>query len=363
MTQRYFLLCLTAICLPALMPRVCLSEETTIPELEKQIKLRDEAIIELLERVDALEKRTGVKHKTDKHNDSSLPKDNNLPDKQSAQAPGAVVVEEGDAERALERSLTAVGALLLPAGVLEIEPGLAYTRYENNTPGFTTIGTDVFVSETEVNTNVYTASLQLRWGIPWQSQLEISKNYRKIENEAVSNINFVPATSNSKTRSEQGDLRIGLATTLLHEDLSLPDLVGRITWDSDSEGDDSFEELQISFTAIKRQDPVTFLGGLAYRKTFEKNDIEPGTVASMSLGSLLALNPETSMRFIFSASSQGETRRDGVELEGSNRFAASFITGGSSLLARGILLNLSLGIGLTDDAEDFSVALSLPIRF
>jgi hypothetical protein len=36
---------------------------------------------------------------------------------------------------------------------------------------------------------------------------------------------------------------------------------------------------------------------------------------------------------------------------------------GSTLLARGTLLNLSVGIGLTKDADDFSITLSLPIRF
>jgi hypothetical protein len=36
--------------------------------------------------------------------------------------------------------------------------------------------------------------------------------------------------------------------------------------------------------------------------------------------------------------------------------------GGSTLLAPGTLLNLSAGIGLTDDADDLSIMLSLPVR-
>jgi len=37
--------------------------------------------------------------------------------------------------------------------------------------------------------------------------------------------------------------------------------------------------------------------------------------------------------------------------------------GGSTLLAKGTLLSLSSGMGLTDDADDFSISFSLTKRF
>lgn len=339
------------------------SAEPTINELEQQIKLRDEAIIELLERVDALEQRTGVQRSNRPSTKASDKSSNESSQEKPAQAPGTVVVDEADAERALERSLTVEGALLLPAGVVELEPGFSYARREDSTPSFTTIGSNVFPSETEVNANIYTASLSLRWGLPWQSQLEIGQSYREINAESNTVINFEPTSSRKQTTTDRGDLRIGFAKTLLREGLSQPDLVGRITWDSDSGSNDSFDELQLSLTAIKRQDPVTFIGGLSYQHAFEKHDIEPGTTVSTNLGALIALNPETSLRFLFSAAFQDETKQSGQEIDASDRTAASFITGGSTLLARGVLLNLSVGIGLTDDADDFSIGLSLPVRF
>lgn len=346
-----------------LLPATAQSDGSTIPELERQLKLRDQAIIELIERVDALEQRTGVQRSSNKPGESSEQESTPTVDKTPKQAPGTVIVEEGDAERALERSLTVEGALLLPAGVVEVEPGFSYARREDTTPGFTTIGSNVFASETEVNANIFTASLSLRWGLPWESQLEIAQSYREINAESNTSIDFVPTSSRKQTTTDRGDLRIGFAKTLIREGLWKPDLVGRITWDSDSGSDESFEELQVSLTAIKRQDPVTFIGGLAYQHTFEKHSIEPGSLFSANLGGLLALNPETSLRFLFSGVFQSETRQSGVEVDASNRTAASFVAGGSTLLARGMLLNLSISIGLTDDADDFSVALSLPIRF
>jgi hypothetical protein len=39
------------------------------------------------------------------------------------------------------------------------------------------------------------------------------------------------------------------------------------------------------------------------------------------------------------------------------------IIGASSILGRGILLDISSGIGLTSDAPDYFVQIALPIRF
>jgi len=38
------------------------------------------------------------------------------------------------------------------------------------------------------------------------------------------------------------------------------------------------------------------------------------------------------------------------------------VIGGSTLVVPGTLLNLSVGVGLTDDSNDFTVTLSLPSR-
>ena len=331
-------------------------------ELERKLQLRDNAIIELLERVETLEQRVGVQRRTKNTDESSEQDVTSLTEREPAQAPGAVVVKEGDAERALERSLTLEGALLLPSGVLEIEPGFAYTRREDTAPGFVTVGAQVFASETELNANIVTANLGLRLGLPWESQLEIGLPYRWSKVESVTNIDFVPISSTKQSNNEWGDASIGFATTLLREGLWRPDLVGRLTWDTDTGDADGFHELRASLTAIKRQDPITFIGGMYYQHTYKHDLLKPGSAISANFGSLIALSPETSMRFLFSAMHQNETELSGQKIDGSDRTVASFVIGGSTLLAPGTLLNLSVGIGLTDDADDFSITLSLPIR-
>lgn len=339
------------------------SQDASMQELEHKLQLRDQAIIELLERVETLEQRVGVPRPTGDTKASPEQGDDAVTEREPAQTrPGAVVVDEGAAERALERSLTQVGALLLPSGVLEIEPGIGYARQENTAPGFITENNDVFASGRELNINVITASLGFRLGLPWDSQLEIGIPYRWIEVEAVTNIDFLPTTSSKRTNAELGDVSIGFAKTLFRQGVSRPDLVGRLTWDTDTGDADVFDELRVSLTAIKRQDPVTFIGGLSYQHTFKRDQVQPGSSISANFGNLIALSPETSMRFFILSTYQNETELSGIKVDGSDRVIATFVVGGSTLIAPGTLLNLSVEIGLTEAADDFMVRLSLPIR-
>jgi len=351
------------------------AQDARIQELERQLKQRDKVITELLERVEDLERRAGVQRPA--RGPAEPPEQDVAPTAEkdrtegSERTPGAVAVEKGAAERALERSLTREGALLLPSGILELEPSFTYARQEDSTPSFVASGGGVLAAETERNANNLTADLALRLGLPWDSQLEIGLPYRWRGVETVTNVGFATTDSSSESGAGLGDLRLGLAKTLFREALWRPDLVARVTWDSNSgETSDNgvslgggFHELRGSLTAIKRQDPIAFVGGVSYQHAFAHDQIRPGPTVSANFGSFIALSPETSLRLLLSGAYQFETELAGMQIEGSDRTIATFLVGGSTLLARGTLLNLSAGIGLSDDADDFSILLSLPIRF
>lgn len=259
-------------------------------------------------------------------------------------APGRVVVDPARAERALERSLVQTGGLLLRPGRLELEPSLRQGRREGVDSDFDDFSVD----------------LALRWGLPLDSQLELGLPYHHVREETPLN------SGDTASVSGVGDLRIGLAKTVMREAGSRPDVIARLTWDTRTGEDEDrissgFDELRVSFTAIKRQDPLVFVGGLAYEHAFEQDDVQPGDAIMPSFGAFVAMSPQTSMRFVLSQSFRQET--DGATEPGTDETAAAFTVGGSSLLARGVLLDLAVDIGLTRDTDDFAVRLALPIRF
>lgn len=358
----------------ALLATTAHAQDTKQQELERKLEQRDRVITELLQRVEALERRVGVQpaaNETPATTEQAATPAATSGAAQSDGAPGAVVVDAAAAERALERSLTSEGALLLPSGIVEVEPSATYTRREDRTPTFVTSGGMVFPGETERNVNSLTGDLALRLGLPWDSQIELGLPYRWQSVETVTNVGFTPIDSSTDTDAGLGDVRVGLAKTLFREGLWRPDLVGRLTWDTDTGNTGSngvalgtgFNEVRASLSAIKRQDPIAFVGGLSYEYAFEKDGIRPGATVGANFGGFIALSPETSVRFQLSGGYQGQTELSGSEIPGSDRTLGTFIIGGSTLLGPGTLLNLSAGIGLTDDADDFSITLSLPIRF
>ena len=368
MKKNYPRLTLAAFMLSLLLITIPQAHAASVRELGNQLQERDKVILELLERVEALEQQLGVKSVKQA---TDIPAAEKKPATDSAQAPGLVVVEEGAAERALERSLAREGALLLPPGLVELEARGSYTRQEETAPAFVPVDNQIFAAETERNVNNLTAGLELRMGLPWDSQFEIGIPYRWREVESVRRVDFAPVEAAKESGSGLGDLRLGLAKTLLEERRGFPDLIGRITWDTDTgKSRDNgislaggFHELHGSLTAIKRQDPVVFVGGLSYEHAFEKDQIQPGPVLAANMGGHIALSPKTSLSLFITAAHQQETKFSGEKVDGSDRMLGTFQLGGSTLLTRGTLLSLSGGMGLTDDADDFSISVSVTKRF
>lgn len=351
------------------------ADDQSIQLLERKPQQRDMVISKLLDRVEALEQRLGIQHATRSSPEpaptlATAPQDAGAA-RTAEPVPGAVVTNESEAERALERSLSRAGALLLRTGVVEIEPSLTFTRQEDRTPTLVSSGGSVSAGETKRNSNVLTADLALRLGLPWDAQLEMGIPYQWREVETSTSTGFSPIASTTVSGAGTGDVRVGLAKTLLRESLGRPDLVGRLTWITGSgrsrDGGVSlgggYQSVTGSLSAIKRQDPLAFVGGLNYQYTLEKDRIQPGAAISANFGSYIALSPETALRLLFVAGYQDRTKVSGRAIPGSNRVPATLVLGGSTLVAPGTLLNLSVGVGLTDDADDLSVMLSVPMRF
>lgn len=347
-------------------------ETVTTEQFEKAIAERDRIIIELLRRVEKLEKPiTGTPDLTIKPETIGSGEETPRPADNSTSKPGTLQIDELTAQRALERGLVNEGNLLLGAGQMELVPNFSYQRFEFDGATAVQVGPDIFVGNIDTERDTLDVGLLFRHGLPWNAQFEASIPYRYVNSESTTTVDGSIVSSPDRNGSGFGDLRLGLAKTLLNEVEGWPNLIGRITWDTSTgkERDDDlalgfgFDEVEVSFTALTSRDPMVFFGTFAYQNTFEQDDIEPGDAYKLNLGTAVAVSPENSLTFSLNQSYYEELELNGQNIEGSDRLASSFNIGLSTIMGPRTLLQLNVSIGLTEDASDYGFEISLPIRF
>jgi hypothetical protein len=215
---------------------------------------------------------------------------------------------------------------------------------------------------------VFDLDLGLRLGLPFDSQLEFQLPYRVVEQSTA---RFPDVAASERTGAGVGDISVGLAKTLLMEGAWWPDVIARLTWDSASgerRDDDitlsgGFNEIRASLSALKRQDPLAFTGAATYETTFERDGIDPGDALSFSIGAVLAASPETSLRVALNQTFSDELEADGRSIAGTDEVSSTLTIGAAAVLGRGVLIDVSGDIGLTEDAPDYAARVALPIRF
>ena len=286
--------------------------------------------------------------------------------------PGQFEVVEEEIDRALERTLVQTGVLLLPPGQAEAEPFFSYTRREADAPALALIDGAPAGAEIEVRRNEFVSGQTLRFGLPYDTQVEFEMPNRLVEQSTVTKVDFGERHETDHVGYGMGDLSIGVAKTLVRENGNWwPDLIGRVTWDTATGKTSSndvalgggFNELRGSLSAVKRQDPLAFIGGLSYEKTFENNNVEPGDALGFTIGTVLAASPGTSLRLALDQRFIDASKVDGESINGSDSVVGVATLGASVVLGRGILLDVAADIGLTDDAPDYAARASVPIRF
>jgi hypothetical protein len=284
--------------------------------------------------------------------------------------PGQMEVDEEAAERALDFTLVEEGALLLPVGRVQVTPSFTYTRQE---PGdFPVVVGANLLGEQEVRRNEFEFAADLLVGLPLDSQLELGLPYNLVDQSIVTKVSGSEVQESSRTGQGLGDFSVGLAKTVLRERNWLPDVVLRVNWNTgtgDRQNSDvplgaGFQELTGSVSLIKRQDPLVFVGGGFYQWAYDQeDDIDPGDSYGFSIGTFLAASPNTSLSVVLNQSFGDEVEVAGQRIRGSDTVQSVLALGASAILTRNVLLSGAVGVGLTDDSPDYSVSLSLPIRF
>ena len=314
----------------------------TVEELRQQLEAQKQINELLKQRIRTLEKQV-----SDKGDDSAV-KSLSAPRAESQPVPDKAA---GDPEesRALERALVRKGLSILRSGTWELTPGFVWGHS----------GSDAIHSRSED----YVATLDARVGLPWDTMLGIGIPY------------YIESDRDLGENSGFGDLSLGVWKQFLAQGDSHPSLVGSLSYlaptgeDTDSPvplGSD-FHRLRVNLNASKSIDPLVLYGDLFYSYAFsEKIDgirMQPGSYIGARVGASLAVTPEITSSIGLNFSFLNELEVDGMEINGTKQTVGVLELGMGFLISKRYFLSLSAEIGITDDAPDVLLGISLPTRF
>lgn len=339
------------------------AEPVSREELQKALEQRDRIIAELQKRLDALE---GAK----------TPDQPAVPP--AAPAPSAAATpaaEEDVALQALSRTLVERGVLLLPEWGVELSPAVNYSHMQSEGLVVVPVGAINTVVDRRLRDDVLEAALSLRLGLPWQSQVELRVPY-SWKREALA---FGGAVSSDQSAYHWGDMDLELSRQLFREHGWVPDLLAALDVrfptgndpfrmsQPDLANGSGFYGLRGRLTALKSQDPLAFFGTIAYTMNLPDDKpagrVDPGETFGLSLGTVLAASPSTSLTLALANDFTGRTSVNRTSLPGSDRVVSVLQIGAAAVVARNVLTNFTLGVGLTADTPDYQFLLSLPVRF
>jgi hypothetical protein len=127
--------------------------------------------------------------------------------------------------------------------------------------------------------------------------------------------------------------------------------------------------VQPSVTFLYPTDPAVFYGTLDYSFNLEEDfgkdvgKINPGNAFGLSGGMGFGINDRSSFSLGFSYKHGFETEQNGVEINGSDYDIGQILIGYSFRWSNDTNVNLSVGVGATDDAQDFELTLRVPTNF
>ena len=356
---------------------IAAEQDFTRDEWRDLLQERDAAIIQLQHTVRDLTTRIEA---VERSTNSAPPTQSPPPQLTSGDSARAEVqqgfakleVDEQVAQRALERTLTQGGALLLPTWRIQFSPSITYSLNQIDYPTLVTDGGMLLLGSNDVERTAFNANLAVQVGLPFDSQLELGLPYRWVDEEIRTRIQGVPfgqTVERNGNGNGIGSLKVGLAKTFVRERGWRPDLVGRITWDTGSgERIDNgvfiggFESIGGSLSFIKRKDPLVFFGSASYRTFFEDEGLEPGDQFALSFGTALAVSPSSSLFASISNQFLAETEFGNEQIDGSDITAVSLSLGASTIVSKGVLLSLTTGIGISENAPDYSISLSASVQ-
>ena len=367
-------------------------------KLQEALRERDAIIRNLLERVSELEWRLNGGFTTPaKVEERPVLTPASAPAASANRAVNSVVnstydAVERQATEALDQALIVRGGLLLPSGTMEFDNTVSYFSSSSDhvtINGFALLPVLVVGDITSERTrqDYVLPSFTTRLGLPHKFQLDFRIPY------GYELIRTVDAENNQTSSGSfgLGDISVAVSRQLTSEHGRVPDLVANVLYKSTT-GKDSynlesnqtalgtgFNSILGNLTFAKSSDPLVFFGNVSYtanlsaNHTVSTNDptnpsatmighFNPGDAVGFTIGSVLALNPETSMTVGWDQRFTRSTLLNGVDIPASYLVEGSLRLGTSYVYAPGKIVDLSFGVGLTPDTPNLQFSVGFPLR-
>jgi hypothetical protein len=370
-----------------------------VQRLERSVRLRDDAIAYLQQRVQTLEAELSRLQSPRSAMLIPAVATSAAPAPTPAPNPSPVIPattasdeEERSARAALDRTLVSRGGILLSPWTMEVEHSYSYYNASSDNisiDGFSIMPVLVvgdIVSE-RIRRDIMRASATARLGLPRDFQLEVRMPFGYESERRVT-------AENKQTSTHAlgiGDLEVAVMKQVLRQKNGWPDLLAGVRWKSTTGRDPfrvgksepalgtGFNSIQASITAVKTSDPAVFFGGLSYTANLSSSkgvmglnpdspyeiamgSLNPGDTIGFNLGTALALNTDASISFGWDQRFTRTGTLNRMRIPGSFMSEGMLRIGTTYAYTAGRTIDVNLGIGMTRDTPDFQFTVAFPIR-
>lgn len=364
-------------------------------KIEQALRERDAIIRNLLERVQELENRLNATNSVAASGRAAATVSAPPPASSLAATVNNATYDEAErhASAALDQALLTRGGLLLPSGMLEVDDAASY--FSMSSDHVTVNGFALFpvlvvgdITSERLRRDILINSVTARLGLTKRTQMDFIVPYGYVLNRTVD-------ATNTQTTAGQfglGDIAAGVSYQFATEHGSSPDLLAGLHFKSttgtnsyDLESAETslgtgFNGLTGTITAAKTNDPLVFFGSVNYTKNLPAHHtvpisdptdpsvtstigyIRPGDAFGFDLGSVLAINPETSMTVGWDQRFTRQSKLNGQPLPASYLVEGSLRIGTSYMYAPGRMVDLSFGVGVTPDTPNLQFSVGFPFR-
>ena len=354
-------------------------------EFETQRKIlaqQGQEINELKSRLDAMSEKSRTQ-----------PPRRNLPSGPVGQKPPESTKESSPPE--IARLSDNVGGVLTTKGKLILEPSIEYSYNANNRvflDAFTFLPALAvgLIDLREIKRHSTFASLTTRYGMTDRLELEFKLPYvyrsdsqrsrpvsigvgdDEIFNASGDGIGDLEFAARYQLNNGNdgwpifiGNLTVTLPTGTSPFDVEFVQSTPGAVYPTELPTGSGYISIQPSITALYPTDPGVFFGNVSYSFNAETDEsvgtVNPGDTIGLSFGLGFSLNERSSFSLGYSHKHVFESKIDDMNVKGSVLDIGQLSIGYSFRLSPKTNINLSLGIGTTDDAQDVRLSLRVPM--